>query len=323
MTKVLVTGATGLIGSEVVDLLLSLTDGTDVYAAGRDENRAKARFGRHAGNERFHFVKYDVRTALEGDETYDVIIHSASGATPSQFATDPVGVMMANIEGTKNLLDYGAAHGMRRMVYISSGEVYGEPAAGGDTMWREDGSGYVNCMTQRACYPTAKRAAEALCASYSRQYGVDVVVARPCHTYGPHFTNSDNRAYAQFLRRVAEGKDIVMKSDGQQFRSWIYVKDCARAIWAIAEKGESGEAYNVADESQCVSIRELAETMAEMGGVKVVTDIPSDAEKSGYPVISRAVFDTSKLRGLGWKPEYTLRSCLKETLEIMKRKHDR
>ena len=218
---------------------------------------------------------------------------------------------MSNIMGTKNLLDYGRTHGMKRFLYVSSGEVYGN---GDVEEWKEDDSGYVDCMTMRSCYPTSKRAAETLCVAYMHQHNVDVVVARPCHTYGPGFTESDTRAFAQFVRNARKHENIILKSKGEQYRSWLYVKDCVSAILTILLNGQNGEAYNVADKKSCITIRELAETIADIGGAKVVFDVPSDIEKQGFSVIRKAVFDTSKLEALGWEPHYLLQDALMETI---------
>ena len=296
--NILVTGATGLIGGCLVEVLMSRQDKDyHVYASGRNEERAKKRFADFASDPSFHFVKYDVLEPFESDVNYDYIIHAASNASPNFFATKPVEVIKSNIQGLSNLMEYGLNHGMKRMLYVSSGEVYGE---GDGRVFTEDYSGYVNCTSPRSCYPSSKRATETLCVSYAQEYGADVVIARPSHTYGPYFTESDNRVYAQFIRNVLRGEDIVMKSTGSQFRSWCYVVDCAAAILYILLKGENGQAYNIADASSNISIKELAEMIAEIGGRKVVMDLPTDTEKAGYNVVTKSVFSTEKLEGLGW-----------------------
>lgn len=311
--NILVTGATGLVGSSIIDLLMKHTvKNCHIYASGRNESRAKTKFSKYYGKENFHFFRYDVEKPLESEIKFDYIIHAASNASPNFFANNPVGVIMSNIIGTKNLLDYGREHGMKRFLYISSGEVYGN---GDVEKWHETDSGYVDCMTMRSCYPTSKRAAETLCVAYAKQYDVDVVVARLCHTYGPNFTEQDNRAYAQFFIKALQGEDIVLKSTGDQYRSWLYVEDCASAILTILLNGQSCEAYNVADEVSCVTIKELAEKIAKLGKVKVVFDLPSDIERKGFSVIKKATFDTSKLLDLGWKAKYSLDEGLKSTFE--------
>ena len=309
--NILVTGACGLIGSAFIDFLMEHKANCNIYAMARNHRNIEKRFSHYLGNSLFHIVEGDVNVSLTQDITFHYIINAASNANPNAYATDPVGTMWTNINGTKNLLDYGKAHGLERFLYVSSGEVYGN---GDVDEWSESDSGYVDCMTMRSCYPTSKRATETLCVAYSRQYGIETVVARPCHMYGPHFTDSDSRAYAQFVRNARKHENIVLKSKGEQYRSWLYVKDCASALLTILLKGQSCEAYNIADENSCVTIRELAETIAHIGGGKVVFDLPSEVEKQGFSVIRKAVFNTSKLEGLGWKPQYNLQNALVETI---------
>ena len=311
-TNILVTGATGLIGGCLVEtLMMNPRRDYQVYASGRNEERAKARFKDFAANPAFHFVKYDVMQPLQSDVRFDFIIHAASDANPKFYATQPVEVMKGNIDGVANLMEYGLTHRMKRFLYVSSGEVYGE---GDGRIFTEDYSGYVDCATPRSCYPSAKRAAETLCVSYAAEYGTDVVIARPCHTYGPHFTEQDNRVYAQFIRNVLRGEDIVMKSTGEQFRSWCYVVDCVSALLHILLKGSCGEAYNIADADSNISIRELAEAIAAIGGRKVVIDLPDADEKRGFNPVTKSVFSTDKLESLGWHAFNHMEKGLKKSI---------
>lgn len=310
--NILITGATGLIGSCLVEVLMSRPDKDyNVYASGRNEERARNRFKEFADNPFFHFFKYDVMKPLDGEVEFQYIIHAASNASPNFFATKPVEVIKSNIQGLSNLMEYGLCHGMKRVLYVSSGEVYGE---GDGRVFTEDYSGYVNCISPRSCYPSSKRAAETLCVSFAQEYGADVVIARPSHTYGPHFTESDNRVYAQFIQNVLRGEDIVMKSTGAQFRSWCYVVDCVSALLYILLKGENGQAYNVADSSSNISIKELAEMIATIGGKKVKIDLPTDAEKAGFNVVTKSVFSTDKLEGLGWCVVGSMRNKMETTI---------
>ncbi len=310
--NILVTGATGLIGGCLVEtLMMNPKRDYQVYASGRNEERARKRFAEFAKDKAFHFIQYDVMQPLESEVNFDFIIHAASNASPNFFAKKPVEVIKSNIDGVAHLMDYGLGHGMKRFLYVSSGEVYGE---GDGRVFTEDYSGYVNCATPRACYPSSKRAAETLCVSYAAEYGADVVIARPCHTYGPHFTEQDNRVYAQFIRNVIRGEDIVMKSTGEQFRSWCYVVDCVSALLHILLKGENCQSYNIADADSNISIRELAETIAKIGGRKVVIDVPDADEKRGFNPVTRSVFSTKKLEELGWESKTRLSDGLKHTI---------
>ena len=315
--NILVTGATGLIGGCLVEtLMMNPKKDYHVYASGRNEERAKERFKEFANDSDFHFIKYDVLKPLESNVKFDYIIHAASNGSPNFFAKNPVEVMKSNLYGVANLMDYGLAHGMKRILYVSSGEVYGE---GDGRVFTEDYSGYVDCTKPRSCYPSSKRAAETLCVSYAEEYGADVVIARPCHTYGPHFTEADNRVYAQFIRNVLKGEDIVMKSTGEQFRSWCYVVDCVSAILYILLKGENRQAYNIADAASNISIKELAETIAAIGDRKVVIDVPDADEKKGFNVVTKSVFATEKLNALGWKANTNIKRGIESTIKEIQR----
>lgn len=314
--NILVTGATGLIGSSFVNVLMNNPNKDyQVYALGRNEKRAHARFLRFKDDPAFHFMCGDVTLPLASDESFHFIIHAASNGSPNFFANSPVEVMKSNLYGVSNLIEYGLAHDMKRFLYVSTGEVYGVNEA---AVFDESSYGYVDILDTRSCYPSSKRAAETLAMCYAAEYGADVVVARPCHTYGPHFTESDNRVYAQFIRNVLNGDDILMKSAGTQYRSWCYVDDCVSALLFILLKGKSGQAYNVADKSSVVTIRQLAEMIAHVAGRKVVMQIPSEMEKKGFTPIRRAVFDTSKLEALGWSVSGTMDEKLRRTIDVCK-----
>ncbi len=297
--NILVAGATGLIGGCLVDTLMSNPrKDYNVYASGRNADRAQQRFAEYWNDKHFHFIRYDVSDKMDGDTPFHYIIHAASNASPNFFAQKPVEVIKSNVYGVANLMEYGLAHDMKRFLYVSTGEIYGE---GDGRVFTEEYSGYVDCTKPRSCYPSSKRAAETLCVSYAEEYGADVAIARPCHIYGPYFTESDNRVYAQFIRNVLRGEDIIMKSDGSQFRSWCYVVDCVSALLHILLKGECGQAYNIADKQSNISIKELATIIAETGGKKVIMQIPDSEESRGFNVVTKSVFSTEKLEMIGWK----------------------
>lgn len=311
--NILVTGATGLIGGCLVETLMTNPKRDyQVYASGRNEERANMRFKEFTNDAAFHFLKYDVITPLDSDVNFDFIIHAASNGSPNFFAQKPVEVMKANLYGVTNLIEYGLTHRMMRLLYVSSGEVYGE---GDGRVFSEDYSGYVDITSPRSCYPSSKRAAETLCVSYASEYGIESVIARPCHIYGPHFTENDNRVYAQFIRNVIRGEDIVMKSTGEQFRSWCYVVDCVSALLHILLKGKNCQAYNIADESSNITIKELAEMIAAIGGRKVKFILPNAEEKRGFNVVRKSLYSTDKLQELGWKAQTPITQGIYKTIK--------
>lgn len=310
--NILITGASGLIGGALVDVLLSYPTGAHVYAMVRNTNKAEARFNQYIGRPDFHILEGDINNPLPCDIVFHYIIHAASNANPNAYSIDPVGTLWTTLNGTHNLLEYGREHSIERFLFVSSGEIYGN---GENTIWKENESGNIDTMSVRSCYPSSKRAAETMCVSYAEQYQLNIVVARPCHTYGPHFIDNDNRAFAQFARKARNHENIVLKSSGEQYRSWIYVVDCAVAILTILLCGENRQAYNIADINSHITIKNLAELTASIAGTQVVYDIPNSTEKKGYSEMKRAIFDTSKLEALGWKARFTLEAGLRCTIQ--------
>lgn len=312
--RILITGATGLVGAFLTDCLLALSDqnalNLRLYALCRNAARAKERFG-----ERVNAIAADVSEATALPEC-DYIIHAASNAHPKAFSADPVGTMLGNILGVRNLLEHLRAQGHGRLLFVSTGEIYGDNPAIRDGFAETD-FGKIDSMNPRACYPESKRAAETLCASYLSQYRVDSVVARLCYVYGPTITNENSRADAQFLRNALSKTDIIMKSAGEQVRSYCYVADAARALITILSGGESGSAYNVANRAAVRSIREYAEALAKVAGVQVKFETPEDAEKRGYSTVSRAVQKPDRLEALGWKPLFSFEEGIEHTFRII------
>ena len=310
---VMITGATGMIGACMTDMLCAAVEDVHVLALCRNAERARARF---AGQKNVEVISCDLTKPLSGLPGADYIVHAASNAHPMAFSADPVDTMQGNIFGTMNLMEHLLACGGRRLLFVSTGEIYGENPDVTDG-FSEDGFGKIDSMNPRSCYPESKRAAETLCASYVRQYGADAVVARLCYIYGPTIAPDNSRADAQFLRKALAGEDIVMKSAGSQMRSYCYVSDAVAGLLTVLLRGEKGLAYNIANRESAHTIREYAETLAQLAGVSVVFDLPPEAEKAGYSTVSRAVQNPARLEGLGWSPVTSLKAGLKRTLDIL------
>ena len=319
-SRILVAGASGMIGKPLVDTLMELgssCQNLSVTAIGRNEDRLREAFKSHLEKEGFSLLVHDVNDPIPESGDFDCIIHAASNTHPVQYSTDPVGTITANVTGTMNLLEYARLHSARRFVFLSSVEIYGE-ARQDQAAFSEGDLGYLDCNTVRAGYPEGKRAGESLCCAYARQYGLDFVIPRLCRVYGPTMRTGDSKALSQFIRKAASGEDIVLKSDGSQFYSYIDVFDAASAIITVILKGENGGAYNVSSERQDITLRELAQKLAELAGTKVAFGLPNDTERAGYSRATRAVLDNRKLLALGWKELYGIDDGLKLTLDILK-----
>ncbi len=312
---VLITGASGLVGSALADVLLQANRefslGCEVVLAGRSEGRLRSRFA-YWGDGACRFAAHDNSRPLDFDFNADYIFHCASNAHPRAYAEQPVETLVGNVTGTDAILRYARDCGTKRVVYVSSSEVYG-PREGTEP-YREGDQFPVDPLSPRSCYPASKRACETLCASYLSEYSVASVIARPGHVWGPTCTDSDSRAHAQFTREAAAGRNIVMKSPGSQLRSYVYSTDCAGALLAICLSGATGEAYNVGVPGFTCTIRELAKALAVAGGVDIVRDYPAEQEAAGYNPMSCSALDCEKLAGLGFEARYGLTGAAEETM---------
>ena len=319
--NLLLTGATGLIGTVIVDALMMKNRrdnlNATILAAGRNEKIAAERFADYFGDKNFAFVKLDVNAPIEIDSPVDFIIHAASNTHPLLYATDPVGTMTANIIGTQNLLELGRRKKISRFVFVSSVEIYGKALDAADT-FDEKYCGYIDCNTLRAGYPEAKRAGEALCQAYISQNNLDVVIARLSRVYGPTMRLNDSKAMSEFIMNGVRGEDIVLKSEGLPRFSYCTAADAARGIFFCLFNGERGEAYNVADSGEILSLRQIAEYISSLAGRKVVFKLPDEIQARGFSKAVNAIMPNDKLRGLGWQPKDDTRSGVKKTVEILR-----
>ena len=224
---------------------------------------------------------------------------------------------MANILGSYNLLEFGVKSKVERFVFVSSGDSYGKPL-NEDDVFDENYCGYINPNTLRAGYPEAKRAGEALCQAYISKYNLDVVIARPCRIYGPTMRLDDSKAMSEFIMNGVRGEDIVLKSQGLPRFSYCYGADCVSGILYCLLKGQCGEAYNVSDSSEILSLREIAEYVSSLAGKKVIFELPSELQAKGFLKVLKVVLSNDKLRALGWTPKDDTRSGVKKTVEILK-----
>lgn len=319
---VFITGATGLIGTELVDALMLRNEkygsSISIVAAGRSEEKAKERFGKYYGKNGFTFFPCDVNKGIDKiPGKADYVIHAASNTHPMQYSTDPIGTIMTNIEGTKNVLEFARQAGAKRTVFTSSVEVYGENR--GDTEYFDEKYfGYIDCNTLRAGYPEGKRAGEALCQAYRKQYGMDVVIPRLSRTYGPTMSKGDSKAVAQFINKGAAGEDIILKSEGSQLYSYSYAADAVTGILYVMLKGEDGEAYNIADEKSDITLKDLSSLIADAVGRKVIFDLPSETERAGYSTATKALLSNEKIKTLGWKAGYDIKNGMERTIRILR-----
>lgn len=314
---ILVTGATGLIGSQLIDAMMKANrhgGNITIVALGRSESKARQRFGEYFGTELFNFMEYDISKPFPTSVKADYILPLASLTHPLAYSTYPIETMTVCLDGARHALDL-AARTSAMVVYPSSVEIYGN--ARGSDVFTEDYTGNLNLSTSRACYAEAKRCCEAMCQSYHAEKGVPVRIARLSRVFGPSLLSDDSKASSQFISKAVAGEDIVLKSKGDQFFSYTYVADAVGALLHIMLNGEDGVAYNISCDECNVRLRDFAQACANTVGAKVVYDIPSEMERKGYSVATRALLDNSRLRSAGWNPLYGFNDAITRTILIL------
>ena len=322
---IMITGATGLICSAIIDILIrynqSVDDKIHIIAAGRSEDGMRERFDKYFYDDYFTYMKYDSTKENSFNFECDYIIHGASNAFPKSISEQPVETMISNIIGIRDILEYVrnsqvSKRSVKRVIYISSSEVYGNKSD--NNPFVEDEYGIVDILNPRNSYSESKRAAETLCISYAEEYGLDTVIVRPGHIYGPTASRGDNRVSSMWAYDVAEGKNIVMKSDGSQLRSYTYCLDCASAILKVLLDGESNNSYNISNQNSVISIKEMAEILAKVGEVKLIIATPDETEKKSYNPMINSSLNSQKLMSLGWQGVFEAREGFEHTVKIIR-----
>ena len=305
--SILITGATGLIGRNLVTALVyaneQLNADIQIYTLVRNLTKAKAIFGENKG---VNYIVGDITEKLSLNFSVDYIVHAASKTSSKAFVNEPVETIMTSFIGTRNVLEYARENQVDSFVYLSTMEVYGNPST--DEKISEKHQTNLDTMKVRSCYPESKRMCESLCACYAAEYAVPVKIARLTQTFGLGVNYNDGRVFAEFARCVIEKKNIVLHTKGETKRSYLYTADAITAILTLLLYGETGEAYNIANEITYCSIYEMATMIAEKcanNDIQVKLEIESE-EKHGYAPVLHMNLDIAKLTNLGWNAKYNL-----------------
>ena len=309
MAKVLVTGAAGFVGSNLVDSLLS--DGHEVFAIDNFCTGSPANIAHLADEKNFTFIERDIVAGLGEFESikFDQIFHMASPASPPRYMELAIETMHVNTTATEMLLQHATKHGSR-LLFASTSEIYGDPH---EHPQRESYWGNVNPIGPRSVYDEAKRFGETLLSHFHRSEGTDTVIVRIFNTYGPRMDPDDGRVVSSFIRDGIKGKPFPVFGDGKQTRSFCFVSDLVAGLRAAMDSGITGP-VNLGNPNE-FTLLELATKVGSVLGVEPVLEfkeLPIDDPKQRQPDISYAK------SALNWEPKIELAEGLQLTAEWMK-----
>jgi len=315
---VLVTGATGRLGMYIVEALnkadidwnLNMT----IIALARSREKLQKVFGNSLQLPNIHILVQDITEPICWDGEIHYIFHTAGAASPMDFTNAPVDTLWGHLQGTRNVLELAREKKCRKVMYVSTVETYGEWKS--EDGIREEDMGVILHDNARACYPESKRMCETMFASYEAQYGIPYVGVRLCHTFGPGISLSDGRAFAEFIKNVIDGKDIVLQSDGSAARTYTYVADAIGAMLLAFTKGKE-HYYNIANLENLITIRDLAKLIAGLDPKGKVTVKYADEQnlKLKYLPFTLGIMNVDRIMNLGWQPQVGLEAAFRYTME--------
>lgn len=317
---IFITGATGLIGSNLIRSLVAqskcFSKPIRIIALVRDISKAQTVF-KHDYNQ-IECLVGDVTKPILLKDNVDYIVHAASQTSSRNFVDHPLNTIKVAVKGTINILELAKEKAVKKVVYLSTMEVYGAPST--DEKITEQFGTNLDTTSVRSCYPESKRLCENLCVSYMKEFGIPVSIVRLTQTFGRGVMYKDSRVFAEFARCVIEKKDIVLHTKGETKRSYLYTQDAVNAILTVMINGEAGKAYNAANEMTYCSIYEMAQMVAKKcanGEISVKIEV-DDESKFGFAPVLKMNLDTSKLQSIGWKAEVGLEEMFRILIDDMR-----
>lgn len=316
--SILITGATGMLASYYMYLLMYLNDNKNanikIYALVRNKS-ALEKLTNYSKRKDIVLLEQDVCDKIEVNEKIDYIIHMASMSNPKTITSAPVEIIKANVLGTLNVLNL-AKEKNAMVLFTSTREVYGKVENVEKIL--EADLGKLDQLELRSCYPESKRQAENLIVSYAYQYGIKYKIVRIAHVYGPEMNiDGDGRIMSDLISNIVRKENIILKSTGEAKRAFCYITDAISALIYVTIEGKENEVYNISNETEEISIKDLAYMLKDMyEGIDVIFDIQEN--KNQYVKFERVPLNTEKLESLGWKPQVTLKEGISNAVNFFK-----
>ena len=313
-SSLVVTGATGLIGSTLIRCLQHLDLGIKFILPVRSHDKASAMFGDILSS--IEIVESDIKYFFETSASrYDYIIHCASPTNGLFIKNNPVETFSLAVESTKSILEYARRENVKGVVYASSIECYGVIDSD-DIITENSHLGYLDYMNMRNSYPIGKKAAEFLITAYAQQYNINAKIARLTQTLGAGVAKNDSRVFVQFAKKILENKSIEIHTSGLSAKPYCYTTDAVSALIYILIKGIPGEIYNVSTPDTYINIKGLAKFLKNNFNPKIEISFTGNTNNT-YAPITRVNLSCEKLLSLGWQPKYDLKSMFAKLIKSL------
>lgn len=293
--KIFLTGGTGFFGKWLLETfsyaIEDMSLNIHLYILSRNPEAFSIKYSRLSKKPYFTFIKGDITDFSFPRPDVDLIIHAATDADARLNHEQPLLMIDSIVTGTRNVLEFARYNNVTRMLYISSGAVYGVQPDGLKG-FSEDYPGSPNTLLPSSAYAEAKRTAELLCTCYSKLYQIEIPVARCFSFIGPYLKLDAHYAIGNFIRNGLNGEPIIVKGNGKPLRSYMYASDLVIWLLNILMFGKSSEAYNVGSD-EVVSIKELAFKVASFFPglrVEILNQIsPTDRNQNYIPDIQKTM----------------------------------
>lgn len=321
--RILITGATGLIGSNLAVRLLQ--EGNVLFVTGRNKEKLDTTFREYLNSGQLYTIAHDASEPIPAEiKDIDFIFHAAGPMERDVVMNKPVAVLMPNIVGTINCLEYlrkqEEATGRKgRMIVFSSVTVYANLTNEDYTAVESDTTHAISLDQPYACYAESKRMVEVIAQSYKRQYDIDCIIARFSTVFG-YCNNIPNTAFYEFINKALNGESIVLNGSGIPRRDNIFVDDAINGLLVLADKGISGEAYNISsggEKGYFAAVDEIARLITveaakikETQPVEVIVASPNAIRKPGL------ILSNEKLKSLGWALSVSHEEAIYKTIKL-------
>jgi len=320
--SILITGAGGMIASYFIFMLIYLNQNRDmnisIFILFRDLKKIMELYPENM--EFLIKIEQDVCNFDDFDGQLDFIFHAAGNSSPYHIKNVPIDIIDANVTGTRKIIEIAKKSKVNKILFTSTREIYGK--TNNINMIKENNMGILDPLDGRSCYPESKRVAETILQSSYLQYKIPFNVARISHVYGPTMRlGKDGRILSDLLSNVVNNENIIIKGDGLGLRSFCYITDAVSALFLVLFEGKDNNAYNISNENDEFSIKDIAELLKKISYSKkevLIENKPNNAKI--YTNYLRVPLDTQKIYSLGWEPKITLNTGLRRTFTVLKSK---